>query len=426
MIDEKSLQERLTALAAQQDDLLPRALDDDLAAGRRRLRRRNVLAGGGAIGAVAAVTVLGVGVAGWMSPSAGPTVEVPPVAGQSTAVNTEEPGSDAPGPGTTGDVPVPADQGPPVPAADATFNRNLTAAMYAHLDPGKVHLDFGSGGFTVDRQPGARSGGNRIGWRMPGQMGAEGYVALSVQPATRTPRPCGSTSEPRLTCHSVTLPNGRTAQLGRQGDAAAVLYRQPDGEYISVTVSTLFGNNTEIPVHDLGITDQQLLALVQDNRLNLPSPTDDEQAKENAMKGFKPSTQAVRQAAGRALKGGTVTYTSAESVPEQLSVLLKWTKGSLMETVEAGVDSSATVSPCKDQIGITCQQVTLPDGRKVMYGEGLGQFPGGRRYVRGVTFLQPDGDSSFARVLFPGKVAQPGGITKAQLITLATDTTLDK
>jgi hypothetical protein len=85
------------------------------------------------------------------------------------------------------------------------------------------------------------------------------------------------------------LPNGRTAQLGRQGDTADVLYRQPDGEYVSASVSPLFANNTTIPVHDMGITDAQLLALVQDTKLNLPRMTSSERTKEQKMKGFKPS-----------------------------------------------------------------------------------------------------------------------------------------
>ncbi|WP_112246815.1 hypothetical protein [Kribbella monticola] len=426
MIDENLLQQRLTAAAAAQDDLLPRALEDDVAAGHRRLRRRRVLAGS-VLGATAAVAVLAVGVTSWLTPNASPQPDTGPVAGQSSTPSIP-PTSIGPGPGTTGDKPVPAT---PVQGsgADAVFVRNLNAAIYAHLDPQKVHLDFSSGGFKVDRQLGTiLSGGNRIGWRMPGQMGAEGYVALSIEPKNRTPRACGTTSEPRMTCHAVNLPNGRTAQLGRKGDAADVLYQQPDGEWVSVSVSTLFGNNTEIPVHDLGITDQMLLALVQDDRLNLPKLTGNEQNHENALKGFYPSAKEFRAAVARAVPGGTLTGGQLEKVTEQVDYSLSWQRGTVSATIEVGVDASTGVSPCDQQLSImvACSPITLPNGKKVMFGERAMTYQGGPMYVIGGTYLQPDGDSAHVRILYPGNKVPAGALTKDQILTLLTDPELDK
>ncbi|MEU0095732.1 hypothetical protein [Kribbella sp. NPDC006257] len=425
MIDEDLLRDRLTTAAAAQDDLLPRALAEDLAGGRRRLRRRKLLAGGGVTGAVAAVAVIGVGMAGWLTPNAGPLPDGGPVAGQSST--TTSPTSIGPGPDTTGDKPVPAD---PVEGTggDAVFVRNLNAAIYAHLDPRKVHLDFSSGGFRVDRQLGTiLSGGNRIGWRMPGQPGAEGYVALGIEPKNRTPQKCGFSYDTPLTCHTVQLPNGRTAQLGRKGDAAQVLYQQPDGEWISVEVATLFGNNTEIPVHDMGITDQMLLDLVQDSRLDLPKLTKNEQSHENALKGYLPSKQEMHAAAVRAL-GGTVTDDRTEVVTEQGSLLMTWRKAGVTASVEVGTDSSVGVSKCPDQLSIltTCVPMQAPNGQQVQYGEMAMKFGGGPKYVMGGTFRQPDGDSAFVRILYPGNKFPAGGITKEQILTLLTDPTLDK
>ncbi len=275
MIDEKQLHDRLTAAAAAQDDLLPRALDEDLAGGRRRLRRRQLLTGGGATAAVAVVAVLAVGMNGWLSTNASPTPDKAPVAGKTSALPTAPAPSAAPSYEPISDIPVPADQEPPGPAQDEAFNQRLTAAIYAHLDPGKKHLTFAGGGFDIDRQGGhINSGGARIGWLMPGQKG-EGFIGLSVQPKTRAQKPCGSVSEPRMTCHPVKLPNGRTAQLGRKGESAVVQYQQPDGEWINADVSLLYWNNTDIPVHDVGITDQMLLDLVQDDRLTLPTKDED-------------------------------------------------------------------------------------------------------------------------------------------------------
>ncbi|QNE21030.1 hypothetical protein F1D05_27870 [Kribbella qitaiheensis] len=428
MIDEK-LQERLAAAAAAQDDLLPRALEEDLVGGRRRLRRRRLLTGGGVTAAVAAVAVLGVGVTSWLSPSASPLPDSGPVAGQSSAAPSVPPTSIGPGPDTTGDLPVPVESGPPVPGPDAVFNQNLAAALYAHLDPARRHLDFGSGGFTVDRQLGTiLSGGKRIGWRMPGQMGAEGIVALSVQPAKQRPDPCGSHPDVRVICHSVQLPNGRTAQFGRKGDFADVLYQQPDGEWISVHVSTLFGNNTEIPVHDMGITDQQLLALVQDSRLSLPKLTKGEQSSENALKGFYPSAKEFRAAIVRALPGSTLTGGQLQNVTEEVSYEMTWRKGTATATVDVGVDARTAVSPCREELSILtdCHEVTLPNGKKVQFGQRAMTYQGGPMYVIGGTYLQPDGDSAHVRVLYPGKKLPADAITQQEITTLLTDPKLDK
>lgn len=424
MIDEDLLHQRLTAAAAAQDDLLPRALAEDLAGGRRRLRRRKLLAGGGVTGAVAAVAVVGVGMAGWLTPNAGPLPDGGPVAGQSSVPPT----SIGPGPDTTGDKPVPAESGEGT-GGDAVFVRNLNAAIYAHLDPQKVHLDFSSGGFRVDRQAGSiQSGGNRIGWRMPGQPGAEGIVGLSVHPANRKPDKCGSNMDVRVSCRTVQFPNGRTAQFGRKGDFADLLYQQPDGEWVSIYVSTLFGNNTEIPVHDMGITDQMLFALAQDNRLDLPKLSHDEQANENAMKNYKPSKQELHNAAVRAL-GGTITDGSARDVPEQLSLELNWHKGSASATIEIGVNSSVAVLPCEAMLSIiktNCVPLTAPGNKPVMFGQRAMTYQGGPKYVIGGTYLQPDGDSAFVRVLYPGTKIPAGGLTKNQILALLTDPGLDK
>lgn len=406
MTDEQMLHERLTAVAAEQDDLLPRALSDDLAAGRRRLRRRQMLAGGGAVGAVAVVGVLALGVTSLLTPNAGQSPSGLLVAGQTSAPASTPASAQRPG----------------VPAPDPAFDQLMKSTLAAHVDPAKQHLDFSSGPFLMDRQPGVMSGGGRVGWRMPGQAG-EGVIGLSLR---RTPYKCGAFTEPKLTCHSIKLPNGRTAQLGRQGDTAHVTYRQPDGEYVSATVGPLFANNTTTPVHDMGITDAQLLALVQDTKLNLPPMTSSEQAKEQKMKGFKPSLQEIRAAARRALTGATVTDSYVENVPEQLGVYLNWRQGSIAETVEVGVDSSVTVSPCQDQIGVHCELLVLPDGRKVMYGEGtINPTVGGPRHIKGATFLQPDGDSAYVRVTYHG-TTHSGGVSKDQILALLTDPTLDK
>jgi len=409
MIDEKQLHDRLTAAAAAQDDLLPRSLTEDLTAGRRRLRRRQLLTGGGATAAVAVVAVLAVGMNGWLT-SANPLPDKAP-AGETTPSMSLTAPTIQPDPDATRDWPIPAGQEPPVPAQDAAFNQRLTAAIYAHLDPGKKHLDFSSGGFTIDRQQGQiNSGGNRVGWRMPGQKGAEGYVGLSVQPKTRVQKPCGSTTEPALTCHTITLPNGRTAQIGRKGDAAAVRYQQPDGEWINVSVSTLFGNNSSIPVHDLGITDQMLLNLVQDDRLNLPTKTEDAAAPKD-----KPTEQQVHAAMAEALPGGTLTVGFPWlEIPESQQYQLNWKKDTVSAKAMYAFAKRARFD-CPSQLDTKkCTPTPVPGGGKLLYSEGIDQTK--KNYVMGGTYIQPDGDGISFRVYFPGTERPADAPSKEDLL----------
>lgn len=414
MIDDKQLHERLTAAAAAQDDLLPRALDEDLAGGRRRLRRRHLLTGGGATAAVAVVAVLAVGVNGWLATSTSPAPDNAPVAGKSSALPSAPDPSAGPSDGGISDIAVPAGQAPPGPARDEAFNQRLTAAIYAHLDPTKVHLDFSSGGFTIDRQGGTiNSGGARIGWKMRGQKGAEGYVGLSVQPKTRAQKPCGSTVQPPLTCHSVQLPNGRTAQLGRKGEAAVVRYQQPDGEWVNADVSLLFGNNAEIPVHDIGITDQMLLDLVQDDRLTLPTKAEDAAAPRDT-----PTETQVHAAVAGALPDGTLTagFPNWLEIPGSQQLGLNWRKGAVSATTYYSFYKRARFD-CPQELGLAkCTQVPSPGGGKLQYAEGVATVQGKKGYVMGGTYVQPDGDGLSFRLTFPGTKRPAGAPTKEDIL----------
>lgn len=432
MIDEEILRDKLTEAASGQDELLPRALSDDLAAGRRRLRRHQWAAGGGAVIAATVVGGLTLGLTSWLgpdtggSPAVGPAGVVTPAVTRAvspTANRTQSPPVlVSPGRSTDPIAPVQPPTGARL-AQDKAWDRLMRKILSERVDPAKRHLDYSSGGFTVDRQAGVRSVGGRIGWRMPGQRG-QGFIMLGVASSAKASSArCGSELiVPAVTCRTVRLANGRTAQLGRRGDAAEVTYVQPDGEYVAVTVSPLFRNNTEIPVHDLGITDAELLALVQDERLELPPLTDREQATENRFKGYKPSPQAIQAAATRHLAGGVLKHERTEDVPEQLGVTSTWRSGAVRQNVEVGLDSSAAVSPCQDQLGVPCQTETLPDGKQVMFGGDVatGQY--------GAMFVQPDGDASWARVYPDRGVAgrSQNGITKQQLMALVTDPALDK
>ncbi|MFB6723789.1 hypothetical protein ACFCV3_26650 [Kribbella sp. NPDC056345] len=247
MIDEQLLMERLTDAAAAQDDLLPRAVADDLAAGRRRLRRRRFLAGGTALIAAGAVAVATIGMSDVLKDTA--QLE-PPVATQQAPVST-----------------------PSAAAKPESFDGLMKRLMYKHFDPSKKHLNFATGPFKVNTEPGYRGTLRKVGWNAKGEKGQGMFLIgleRSAEPAGNT---CGSyfQSESRpVICRQVTLPNRRPGMIGRQGRMIEFSYVQPDGEFLYVAVDPVFRNNTTISSKQMAITDAQLFAFATDPALSLP------------------------------------------------------------------------------------------------------------------------------------------------------------
>ncbi|WP_432946758.1 hypothetical protein ACQPXM_09075 [Kribbella sp. CA-253562] len=416
MIDEKELGRRLTETAAWQDDLLPRGTEDDLAAGRRRLRRRRALTAAGGLGSTAAVCAIVVGVTTWLTPTAGPLEGDLPAA-TTTASTPREPVTD------------PADP-PAYKSQDRDFDQEMRAALKQHLDPAGKHLDYSSkGGFVINHTPGIRQGGGRVGWTAAGQEGV-GYIDIGVATAaSATSTRCGSQEfTPALECRPVTLPNGRIAQLGRRGEAVQLTYTKADGEFVTVTVNPLWGNNASVPVRGMGITDAKLFALVTDLRVDLPPLSPEEQRAEDELKNFKPTYAEAHAAAARVLTGGTLAHEFNDSVPEQFGSIELWRSGAIEQRVIIAVDSAQFVSKCSDQLaGLTCTETTTPDGRKVLYAEGVPpKGRGKQKFMFGAAYLQPDGNLASVLVHNPGRTPVPGGITKQQVIALVTDQALDK
>jgi hypothetical protein len=224
------------------------------------------------------------------------------------------------------------------------------------------------------------------------------------------------------------LPNGRTAQFGRRGEEVELTYTKADGEFVMAAVNPFWGNNATVPVHGMGITDAKLFALVTDLRVDLPPLSTEEQQAEDELKNFKPTYDEAHAAGVRLLTGGTLTHAFNDTVPEQFGTIETWRSGVIKQTVIIAVDSAQFVSKCSEQLGgLTCTETTTPDGRKVMYGEGVPPKGAGKqRYMMGAAYLQPDGNLASVLIQNPGTVAQPGGITKDQVIALATDSALDK
>jgi hypothetical protein len=433
MLDEKTLHDLMTKAAEEQDHLLPRSVADDLAGGRRRLFRNRLLAGTGV--ATAAAVVLGAIAGASLLGSSKSPGENPPVATNSaTAAPTKAPTK----------APSKPAKAPPRSWAGQDLGPAMRGALVRHLDPGKDHLVLDKEAITGNGQPGLRLAADRMGWKIPGQAG-QGYVWLELADSERAigkacgeGRITGSTALKPSDCRVVQLGNGRTAHVAHRGDEWEVGYVRPDGSVVYIVVAKLFGNNSTIPVHDIGITQDQLLALAQDDSLRLPPLSPAEQAEKERLFAFRPDTNAMYAALGRVLSNGRLSDRDSYFVPEQAEASATWTSktSSAKQYVAVSVDVKSMVSECSEQVHVECtQKITLPSGRVVWFGENK---QAGRM---GVRYEQPDGDMAFVAVApwdvidrsgrpasaGPKATAGPqhGGITRDQLVRLVTDQALN-
>jgi hypothetical protein len=400
----------MTTAAAEQDDLLPRTIEDDIALGRSRLLRARLLTGAGV--ATAAAAVAGIVVAGTV------------IADHRSARDDGAPvATNSPIPSATQSAPkatTPVNRGPRS-WAGKDFGPVLRAALVRHLDPGKDHLVLDNEPIGANGQPGLRLAAVQIGWRIAGQPGM-GRIWLELADSERAiGKVCGFNriATTPFTCHDVPLGSGRTARVGHRGDEWEVGYVRPDGSVVYAYVSKLFHQNTTIPIHDIGITQDQLLALVQDESLRLSPLSPSEQAEKERLFAFKPSTDAMYAAMER-IVGGRLTGSYKEFVPEQAMVgaTRQVTGSTAKQDIAVSIDVKSMVSSCQSQIQVACnQKVTLADGRVAWYGEDAAA---GRM---GVRYEQPDGDMAFVVVV--GAFGAPGGVTRNQIYALVTDPALN-
>lgn len=418
MLDEQTLAERLRETAEEQDDLLPAGLDADLAAGRRRLRRHRMAIGGSALAALLVIGGVTATVTALDDPAGGTQ---PPVAGGNDPTRPEYTDTPSTAPSPKAGRPD-TDK---LMERTAAFRAILRAVAVDHLDPGKDHLDFSSNSFSGGGGGGHRSWGTKLGWKIQGQRG-EGMLLLSLSDTADSEQgPCGQWFGKPVACRSVPLPNGRRADVAREGENLEVRYQQPDGEQMTVEVHSLFGNNTTIPVHGMGITQQQVLALVQDERLDLPPLTQEEKAEKAEAEAFtKLSARQLFDPAAKHLdpSGGHLWFGHLDN-KDQVMMRAQWrTPGSnARDYVWVAVEMRSAATPCGNQTNTVCHPVTLPNGRPAMVGVNP------KRGAIEATYAQPDGDSVWVAIdPQRGHTASSLGITQQQVLDLVADPALDK
>lgn len=401
MLDDKTLHDLMTTAAEEQDDLLAGPVADDTTRGRRRLRRTRLLAGAGSLTAAAAVVAVVLAGTAVFGTSSARTDEAPAATTEATVIKS-----------TRKMQPIAPEAGDLGPA--------IRAALVRHLDPGRDHLVIDDDAVPAIGKAGLRIATGRHGWKVAGQSG-QAVIYLEVADSRRaigTPCPNDRLYPIAVTCRNVAIGNGESVQVGRRGDEWEVGYVRPDGTVVHVAVRSRYAQNSATGVHDLGITQAGLVALVQDDALRMPAMSAADRALRDRLARFNPSHPAMAAALQRELRGGKLTKPSGYFVPEQAEATVTYqpTGTSAEQRVSISVDVQTMISDCREQVMIAClERVTLPNGGTGWFGQDE------KSGLMGVRYQQPDGDMAFAGV----RGRATNGVTREQLLKLVVDPSLD-
>ncbi|WP_121255942.1 hypothetical protein [Nocardioides ferulae] len=358
------------------------AVGDDLQRGRRRLRRQRLTVGGAAL-----ATVLVVGAGAAVGPGMVDRAQSPDVAGGTDGPNptpSETPRAQKMMQIEVGD-PRPVPWGTPLdrnpigtgPDHDATLVA-WQEVLAEHVDPQWEHL-VRRDGSNANQQSTAGSGqvlalGSRYGWQNPGQDGL-GMLQIAVNRGWREAmHPChDSGPDEGWQCEAAEAPEATEAWVAeRDGQLSVAVEQADDGEVVVLTADPLFGNNSRIPVDELGLSAEALLQAAADPRLSLPA--DYESA---------PLLDAAEfEQAGRDLLGpaGADLRVRDASLPQSLHFSGAWRDGRRV-LGELSWEAVATYGVtgelvCQREIYVRCEARTV-DGVDVLVGEVQQQWGGG-------------------------------------------------
>lgn len=270
--DRHSLEDALHRLAAGVSaPVVPVA--DDLARGRRRRRRTHLAV---VTGAVAAVAVVGLGTAvvpglvgAGGEPGPGPATSGP----SGSAVPSEPTGSPEPEvreiePSPGGGIDAMMDgTGMEDITNDPDLNR-YRDVLAEYLDPRGEHLEKG----VSNMQGGTGSKGTKLAWTNAGETGM-GMVQVNVSAGWSGQLwACGAelSGLESWDCHDVPAPRGLTGEVAEHDGVTEVAVEHEDGIVVVLTVDTLFGNNSTVPVSGIDLGEDLLARAAADPRLDLP------------------------------------------------------------------------------------------------------------------------------------------------------------
>lgn len=136
-----------------------------------------------------------------------------------------------------------------------------------HLDPAGEHLDKTVSNMQGGETDSGRTIGTKLGWTVEGEDGL-GMVQLAVGPGWDG---VGLLCEdPGWTCEDVNHPGVKVARVAIHDGARTYAVERSDGTVVAITLDSLFGNNSTIPVSGVDLGEKEVMAAAADPRLVVP------------------------------------------------------------------------------------------------------------------------------------------------------------
>lgn len=138
-----------------------------------------------------------------------------------------------------------------------------------YLDPTGEHLEK-----TVSNMQGSDGGsgrtiGTKLGWTVEGEDGL-GMVQLAIGPDwDGAGLLC---ADPGWTCEDADRPGVKVARIATHDGARTYAVERSDGTVVAITLDSLFGNNSTIPVSGVDLGEKEVMAAAADPRLVVPEP----------------------------------------------------------------------------------------------------------------------------------------------------------
>ncbi|MER7608502.1 hypothetical protein [Nocardioides sp. NPDC127503] len=136
-----------------------------------------------------------------------------------------------------------------------------------YLDPTGEHLEK-----TVSNMQGSYAGsgrtiGTKLGWTVEGEDGL-GMVQLAV--GLDWDGAGLLCEDPGWTCEDADRPGVKVARIATHDGARTYAVERSDGTVVAITLDSLFGNNSSIPVSGVDLGEKEVMAAAADPRLVVP------------------------------------------------------------------------------------------------------------------------------------------------------------
>ncbi|MFD7073989.1 hypothetical protein ACFV9G_07225 [Nocardioides sp. NPDC059952] len=175
-------------------------------------------------------------------------------------------------------------------ARDIPVLQKYRDVLAEHLDPSGEHLEKTVSNMQGGHAGSGRSIGTKLGWTVEGEDGL-GMVQLSVGSGwDGVGLPCG---DPGWDCEDVNHPGAKVARVATHDGARSYAVERSDGTVVAITLDSLFGNNSTIPVSGVDLGEKEVMAAAADPRLvvpelDLPPAVDAKELGRTALKSLVP------------------------------------------------------------------------------------------------------------------------------------------